>query len=382
MINNISKTIFMIANYTPTDLSIGITKKISAEIRAFRKLGCSVFYSAYVPNGVAIFNNQDEVVYKKQFVIKNSRYQQYRRYFLLLECVKEFLNCSSENFDTCYGRFSAPSSQYLNLLRQMKNRNMKVLIESLSYFPGMTFKSLKGKYIIKMIQRNEKRFPDCIDYFLTEGDFTSLYGVPAYEVRMGVETDRITPHEFKANPSELHMISVANETMYHGYDRAVRSLSEYMKRPNAKRAKLHLVGVISKETEELIHRLNMEDYVVLYGKRYGEELDEIYNKCNVGIGPLGQHRMGGKKDTGLKTKEYFAKGLPYFYSGQELPELKDCLYTYEVESNDNCFDIDNIWEFYESYRNNNNVVDEMRTIARELFSWESIMYDALISAEK
>ena len=38
--------VFFFANYTPADISIGITKKIRSEINTLRKMGMDVTYTA------------------------------------------------------------------------------------------------------------------------------------------------------------------------------------------------------------------------------------------------------------------------------------------------------------------------------------------------
>jgi glycosyltransferase involved in cell wall biosynthesis len=369
--------IFMLVNYTPLDMSIGITKKIEAEINAFRKLGCIVYYTAYIDNGVAVFDNNDKIIRKKMFFITNKKYQSIMRYFMLLKLAYSYLSIESVGFSIGYGRFSAPSNRYVKLLKLMKKKNMQVLIESLSYFPGMTLKSIKGKYIIWMLKKNRKQLPQCIDYFLTEGRYETLYEVPAKEIRIGVDMKNISPHNYCGGYDELNLISVANETMYHGYDRIIKSLAKYKKGGGKTKIKLHLVGVISKETKTLIRQLAISDMVILYGKKHGTELDLIYNKCNMGVGPLGQHRMGGKRDTGIKTKEYCAKGIPYFYSGIEIPELINYPYFHEVSNDERLVNIDELWDFYCTYKNDKNVVENMRKIAISIFSWENIMKDVL-----
>ena len=99
--------------------------------------------------------------------------------------------------------------------------------------------------------------------------------------------------------------------------------------------------------------------------------------CNIGLGPLGQHRIGGKKDTGLKTKEYFARGLPYIFSGEEPTVPNGYPYIFNIPSDESPVNFEDVWNFYQSYANDKCVVDEMRSYAREHYSWDKIMKDAL-----
>jgi hypothetical protein len=92
---------------------------------------------------------------------------------------------------------------------------------------------------------------------------------------------------------------------------------------------------------------------------------------------LGQHRVGGKKDTGLKTKEYFGIGLPYFYAGVEEDVPADYPYVFEVPSDESVIDFDAVWDFYERIRSDENKTENMRAFAQEVFSWDNIMRRAL-----
>ncbi len=360
------KKIFLYVNYSPEDKSKGITKKIFSEIKSLRKMGLKVFYCAYFSDGVAIFNNQDKIILEKKYKIKEEKIRKVIRRFLLINLSTDFLKMNK--FDFYLLRWCAFDESYLRLLREMKKRGGKVMLESLGYFPGMHSKGFKSKYILLCTKFNKKRASKYIDLILSEGKFETIFGVKAIEFGMGVDIETIKPHNYKGFNDEYNLLSVANETIYHGYDRLIKSLSNYYKNGGSKKIYLHLVGVVSASTKKLVCSINVSEYVFFYGKQYGKALELIYNKCNIGIGPLGQHRIGGKKDTGLKTKEYFAKGLPYFYSGDESANLKDFPYIYQVSSDENLIDLNEICNFYVNIRDEN-IVNNMREYAIKNYSW-------------
>lgn len=205
----------------------------------------------------------------------------------------------------------------------------------------------------------------------------SFYGIPTEKGLIGVDVQSLPKHNYKGSKDELNLISVGTEREYHAYDRLVRSLYEYKKNKGTKKVRIHLVGSLFESTKKLIVQCGLEDDVIAYGKLFGDELYRVYNQCNVGVGPLGQHRIGGKKDTGLKTKEYFGIGLPYFYAGQEedLPERYP--YVLQFPSDESTISFDEIWRFYESYRDDSSVAANMRKTAIDLFSWDRIMEKAI-----
>lgn len=367
------KKVFMFANYTPSDSSIGITKKIRSEICTLRKQGMEVWYTAYDHKAIAIFNNQDVAVLRKPYPFPISLFQTKIRYYWLQKVALGFLQKNAD-FDLGYFRLGPPNRLLFKMFEELKKNGAKIIAESLAYFPGMKYNSLGGKYIMHCFRKNEHRFKDYIDYLLCEGNFTQLFGVPAYSMNMGVDGEQITPHHYSGSIDELNLISVGNERNYHAYDRIIESLHAYK---GIQRVKIHLVGTVTGTTKALIEQYKLENSVILYGKKSGKELDEIYDQCNVGLGPLGQHRVGGKKDTGLKTKEYFAKGLPYIYSGDE-PTVPDGYpYICKFPSDESLIDLDRVWDFYQSYANDPDVTQKMRAFATENYSWDKIMSDAL-----
>ena len=368
--------VFMFVNYTPADGTIGITKKIRSEIVALRKMGCNVTYTAYVSDGISVFNNDDAVIFHKKYPTSSCSLNRKIRYFWLEKVALAFLQ-TAEHFDLGYIRMCAPNKAFFKILKELKKRKCQIIGEAHGYFPGIRYRSLGGKYISWAYHLHRNEFKRYFEYFLVEGHFSKMYDVPAYTTNVGVDVATITMHKYAGASDELNMISVSNEMDYHGYDRLIKSLWVYKQNNPEAKIFIHLVGTISEKTKQLINKYLLEESVIFYGKRSRAELDNIYNKCNVGLGPFGQHRVGGKKDTGLKTKEYFAKGLPYIYSGDEPTVPENYPYICQFPADESLIDFDRVWEFYDNYRNDPLVVQNMRAFAAEQYSWDTIMKDAL-----
>ncbi|QUC68217.1 glycosyltransferase [Aristaeella hokkaidonensis] len=370
------KTVFFLVNYTPDDQSIGITKKISGQISALRKLGYNVYYTCYKNEGVAICNNNDSIVATEKFKTKNGKINRLLRYNLLLHLAYQYITTSNIRYNYCYARISAATNRYVSILRTMHNQGAKVIVEMLSYFPGIKPKTIKSKYLWFFVKRNIGQLQSVIDKVITEGEIKDFYGIPSEKGRIGVNVDTLPVHHYIGNKDELNLISVGNEREYHGYDRLIFSYKEYLKHNEKVKITIHIVGEVSKRTKAMITP-DLSDKVILYGKLYGEELKTIYNKCNLGVGPLAQHRIGGKKDTGLKTKEYLGIGIPYIYSGVEEDLPNEFPYVYRIPADESIIDFASIWEFYKKIRDNSKMSEEMRNIAKETLSWDSIMKKAL-----
>ena len=365
------KKMFMCVNYPSFNPAIGISKKISSQIDAFQTIGYSVTYSAYLENGVAIFEN-GSMLMKNEYPKLLPKYITDRvKIFYLLKLCSQYLN--ENQFDLGFIRWNAINSRFLKVVNQMKEKCGSVIMDCHGYFPNYSPRGITGKYIKKETNKNSEKLNGIVDLILTETKQTSIFGIHALPIDTGIDVDKYIPHKYIGNDQEIHMISVANETDYHGYDRIIRGIAV----SNKKNVFLHLVGNMSKKTIKLISELDMKNNTILHGYQTGAALDKIYSYCNIGVGPLAPHRIGGKEGTGIKTKEYFAIGLPYFYAGKELIVPDEYPYVYRVPADDSPINIDEIIGFYNRLKYDNNIVENMRSFARDNYSWVKIFSKAL-----
>ena len=362
--------IFMAVNFYKDDKSVGVTKKLISTINAFRRKGCIVYYTAYGGNGIDIYDDNDNIVFHKEYGVKNEHAKSIVHRFTLLIAARRFLEKTDIHFDVLFSRWLGFDLFYIEMLKVAKKKHRAfTVIDMHSYFPGTHFDDLKGKYMVWNTNLFHRTAAKYIDEMIVEGDLPKLFGKGTSPSIMGVEVDNLKEHSYIGDPDVTNIISVSNEMPYHGYDRLIKSLAEY-KNYGQEKVIIHLVGVVSNETKELISSLCLEENVKLYGKKYGDELTQIYSQCNVAAGPIAQHRIGGKKDTGLKTKEYFGIGIPYFYAGEDsVPD--DYPYVLRVPDGESFVDINEIVKFRRSYLGNTNVTKEMREYARKNFSWDT-----------
>lgn len=366
------KTMFMCVNYPKYNPSIGISKKISTQIEAFQTLGFRVIYSAYLKDGIAIYEDE-RVIYERHY--KDDRLNSVFRRFRLFDVCIQYLK--NNKFDLGFVRWNAVDEQFLRLLSLMKDNCGKVLMDFHGYFPKYNSPGVKGlytKYTTKLFGSRMSRY---VGLGLTETKNNNLFGIHTIPMDTGINVEKYVPHIYTGEKNEIHMISVANERAYHGYDRVIKGVEQYYQSKHLIDVYLHLVGKMSNETEKMITQLGLEDRIVLHGYQSGDSLTRIYNQCNIGVGPIAPHRTGGKEGTGIKTKEYFAIGLPYFYAGQELLVPDDYPYILKITADDTPVNIKKIIEFYDSIKNDSLMQENMRDFAREHYSWEKVFSKAV-----
>lgn len=365
--------LFMCVNYPIYNPAIGISKKIRSQIENFEKLGYEVSYSAYTENSIVIYD-RDQLAYELKYssIIPAKLYGVARKFYWL-KAVENYINSSHEHYNVGFIRWGAVDRSFLKTLKVMDQSCDKIIMDCHGYHKAYKGHTPKGIYIEKTTKLNGGRLKNYIDVCLTETKNTELFGIPSIPMDTGIDVEKYKPHHYMGNPDEIHMISVANEQPYHGYDRIIRGISEYPKN----NVFLHLVGKMGDQTESLVKELQLDDKVFLHGYQTGKGLDEIYSACNVGVGPLAPHRIGGKEGTGIKTKEYFAIGLPYFFAGQELLVPDDYPYVLKMTSDETPINVDAVVRFYDRIKGDAGMQEKMRDFARENYSWEKIFKKAL-----
>ena len=343
--------IFFYANIRTYDFTLGITRKVYSEIDAFRKQGFQVYYSGYLKDGVAIFNDQDQIVYQKNYFFKSESLNHlFRRSKLMNLCIS-FMKETELCFDFSYVRYHFFDNKYVSLLKALKSKSNIVVIEAHS-----TPKFPKGLSIMHYIgikdsiwNKYAKRY---VSLVASMSDEENLWGIPVVKISNGIDVNAIRLHDYRGNKEDINLIAVSFESPVHGYDRVLNGIDCYYKNGGTRQIYFHIVGTTLGSTDALIKKLGLEDRCIKYGPQKGKELDDIYDKCNIGIGCLANHRIGSQFGSALKTKEYIAKGIPFVYGWKE-KVLENFKYGLEVELDDTPLDLKSIISFYDKLPKDN-----------------------------
>lgn len=166
-----------------------------------------------------------------------------------------------------------------------------------------------------------KKYYQYIDRFVTYSDDEEIFGVPTIRTMNGISVDKVAmPDTVKEYDSaNIHMLAVALLAPHHGYERIIRGLDLYYKGAPSRNVFFHIVGNGSeqKKYKKLVHRLELDEYVIFYGEKRGSELDELYRKADVGLAAFGVYKDGFSKLSTLKAREYLAKGLPVILGAED-----------------------------------------------------------------
>ena len=238
------------------------------------------------------------------------------------------------------------------MIKRMKKAGMRVAMEIPTYPYDQEYfnKSMRRQLIQdKLFRYQFAKHLDAIVTF-TEDDF--IFGQKTIKISNGIDFNSV---KLKKNSlhatNEIHLIGVAEIHRWHGFDRVIQGLANYYKKPQVIKVFFHVIGyffspIEREEITQIIKENHLEQYVILYGKKHGEELDKIFDKCNFGIGSLGRHRVGIDDIKTLKNREYAARGIPFVYSETD-SDFDKQPYVLKMPADESAIRIEDIISFYQ-----------------------------------
>ena len=252
---------------------------------------------------------------------------------------------------------SAINMGFIDLLKRIKKTNstMKIMLEIPTYpydneIQGLVRLTLKWKD-----RYARKKLKDYVDVVLTYSDDKEIFGIKTINISNGVDALSIFqavrkyPHP---EDGKIRFMACAKFSLWHGYDRAIEGLHQYLEKPDANRnIEIEMVGDgdAAESYRQLVKKYGLEEYVRFYGKKQGDELIRVYSLCDIGLDSMGRHRSGVYYNSSLKGKEYCAYGL-MIVSGveTELDHADDFEYYYRIPADDSPVDFEKVLAFYQA----------------------------------
>lgn len=337
------KVLFLI--FHGFDPNNGISKKISYQVDAFKKCGMNVHLcymdekdtKKRIINGDVIADYGNGLLSK---ILKRTDFSAISNY------VKK------NQIDLVYIRSNHNANLFtINMVKKMKAYGAKVVMEIPTYPYDNEYKAqgISRQIFQDKIFRNQ--LAKYLDAIVTFSDFDKIFGQRTIKISNGIDFDSVKMKTTINDTSkELNLIGVAEIHEWHGFDRIVRGLADYYSKPQDYLVEFHVIGYFfSKEIEDEFRKIisdnHMENYVILYGKKHGTELDNLFDKCDFGIGSLGRHRVGIDKIKTLKNREYAARGIPFIYSETD-SDFDPKPYVLKAPADESPIEIQRIIDFY------------------------------------
>ncbi|AIS51853.1 glycosyltransferase [Thermoanaerobacter kivui] len=365
--------------------SSGFVKKIEGQAKAFRYFGCKVALAYYrkdlycidLPDGKTICryaNSTNRILYRR------TAYQS----------IEDYLK-SRKSTDLLFIRSLYCDFQLITFLKKIRKYVNKIVLEIVTYpFDGeikrnirYAFKEYKFKrvfieiikYVAYLLSRNFLKF--YVDYIVVYGNSDKyIWKIPSITLDNGIDTENIRkriPKNLKSN--KIVMLGVAGLRDVHGYDRVIKGIANYYKKYNNKpevdvEFRIVGIGIELPRLQELVKKLDVENYVKFLGFKSGNELDDEYDNADVAVSALALHRIGLKEGSPLKLREYCAKGIPFIYAYEEKNLDENVPFALKLEANDSDIDIDQIVDFSMRCRSIDNITDIIRQYAEENYEWK------------
>lgn len=325
--------------------STGITKKIRAQIKAFEGFGYEVSVS-HIAKDRFVFEGEEGTV-DIGAVGKLRKLTGFKLFYHYLK--KEFRK-GEGSYPYVYSRYQLCDLYYLKILKLLKKHGARIIVE----IPTYPYDEERPAGILWWGLYSMDKVLRCFlhnyaDRILTYSDEENIFSLPTIRTSNGVDLDSICEVSPKADPNGIiNIIAVAGLAKWHGYDRFLRGLGEYY-RANPKPDRIihfHIAGdgPVRGQYEAIVKEYGIEEYVTFYGMLYGKKLDELYDKCQIGIENLGFHRCSVNKVSTIKSKEYAAKGIP-FITSCDVDLFKDEDFVLSFDPDESDIDINRVIAF-------------------------------------
>ena len=329
------------------DPNNGISKKISYQLDAFKALGMQTHICFMDEHGTKKRIVDDTVIADygngvSSKILKRIEFASISNYAI------------QNKIDFVYIRSNHNANPFtIRMVKQMKQAGMKVVMEIPTYPYDTEYKAqgISRQIFQDKIFRNQ--LAKHLDAIVTFSDYDEIFGKRTIRISNGIDFNSVRMKSTVNDTSkELNLIGVAEIHEWHGFDRIVKGLAEYYSIPQNYIVKFHIVGYffnseIEQEFKKFIADHHMEDYVILHGKKHGVELDELFERCDFGIGSLGRHRVGIQAIKTLKNREYAARGIPFIYSETD-SDFDQKPYVLKAPADESPIDINSIISFYQS----------------------------------
>lgn len=338
----------------------GISKKIKSQINAFEENNVDMDYINMNEKSI-LFNGKS-----KNINLNKGKHFMFFRY--LVNNIDEIC----EEYKFVYIRFSFANYYMFKLMKKFTERGIKVFLEipTFPYLDEME-NSLKNKIFKRIDKFLWNNYAKYIYKLVLTNDMNELFGVKAINIINAVDLNNIRMKKNEKHNDIINIICVANISTWHGYDRLVHGLNDYYRNniDKVQRVELHFVGEgeAKGHLEDITKQYGLGEYIHFWGLKFGDELDNLYNKMDIGVSSLALHRAGGGHDP-IKSKEYVAKGIPVVIGYDDRAFRGDLPFIIKVKSDDSNI---NIQEVINKYRDINMSTKEIRLFAEKNLSWKS-----------
>ena len=356
----------------------GVQKKISCQIKVMEKSQIRVFHACpYDEERFEIVDYAGNIVSS----VNIKGYRDVKKDIASNKCVYDFI--MKNKVDAIYARNGNFSIVMQRFYRKLRKKGIKVILEIPTYPLTQRKTNIKQSIRIKDYKTALAQIYGYtigslgipfmrygVDKIVTYNGFDKIWGVETLKIPNAVDVNSMPIHIIKPiKKNELHLIAVANVAKWHGYDRIIKSMSEYYNNNNKRLLTFDIIGPGTEiiELKELVKDCGLEKHVFFRGLVLGAELDSYFEKADVAVSVLGCHRDGMDYYDSLKSREYSARCIPFITTCAE-HDYEEQDFVYSVPNDESLIDMKKVVEFYERLCDVK-TTERMRQFALEKCDW-------------
>jgi hypothetical protein len=359
--------IYRINRYDPGNA--GVVKKIKAQNKAFRKLGCKTDMIWLCKEGISL---NEKLVWKKQ-LIPHSLSLYWFYFFHFAPLIQRLIPV--EDYDFIYLRHPFFDPLLVRFFKKTKKKapDLKIILEINTYPYDAEPKRFLHKFSLWMDQYYRKTAYKYIDRIVDYGQSKKIWNIPTINIRNGIDVDQISQSNSSTDVNKLRLIALGTWNYWHGLDRLILGLFNYYNDPKrGVEVTLKIVGT-GKEIANyhyLVDRYELNNVIQFFPPTTGEKLDRYFDEADIGIGTLAMFRKGVQLDSSLKHREYCARGIPFIFGGKDPDFQMDCPFVNHFPNDYTALDIFKLIDFFELLKQKKpNYRNQMRVFAEERLSW-------------
>ena len=365
------KKILYIVRY-PVYEDFNLRGKFDGQLAAFQNMGMAVYHLVFDREYFYLVHNGEREIIGKA-TSKMPMYFHTKVYYDMHRAAIKALK--KIRFDYVYWRDAPVWRSSCWVGRTARETGAKILYEIPTYCKGgeadLSLSRKLFRLYANLWTKELMEYPD-VFIFTGDADFDTFYGKPAVNIDNGVDVESLPIRNPMNDPDAIHILALASMSYWHGYDRLIRALSCYSA---DQKVMIHMVGGndggMLPEWKALTEELHLQDQVVFHGKMYADELNGMFNLCDVGVNSLALYRKNMDATSELKVREYAARGLPFVCSVED-PAFRfaEEPFWIMVSNDDTIPDMQTIVDFALKMRADNAHPSKLRQYAQKYMSWE------------
>lgn len=360
----------------------GYKDKILGQIDALSKITDHMYVLASNGNEYFFGEYLDRSI-GKIMSVKQSKRIRYIRGFINQRKLLSLLRTMIDKYDIdfAYIRRIVPlTTSVLRTLRGLKKQKTQLFYEYPTYpwqeemkSNPKTFGRL-NYYIDKWNYRKLIEIVDFIPAMVSCDSFSSqIEAEKLIKINNGICVEKLSVVS-PVSHEGLNLLAVGHLQNWHGLDRVIKGLSEFYNSGGTQLVKFLVVGD-GRELQalrELAQNLGLMDKVEFFGAMTGKKLDIIFNRADIAVASIGNHRKKVFRDSALKSREYCARGIPFIMASYDDDFSEKFKYVHRIPSDDSPVDIDSILAFFNNIKNDD-YVNTMRQHAERTLTWDNKM---------